>query len=173
MPSGNLHSGEEERKVSRNLQLCLMIPQAILSLLSMPSPRQSCLWLYHLYVDSFQCIVPTPEHFLWDPWRYTHCLSDISIGCITNISKSPCPIVHLELVLTKPASPLPFSTHKVLPPSPLHSCASPKFVSHSWHPPFPRSLSRLNHGVLSILPSQYVPNPLSPLCLGLCFILST
>lgn len=56
MPSGNLHSGEEERKVSRNLQLCLMIPQAILSLLSMPSPRQSCLWLYHLYVDSFQCM---------------------------------------------------------------------------------------------------------------------
>lgn len=51
MPSGNLHSGGEERRL-RNLQLC-KIPQAILSPLSMVSPRQSCLWLYHVYVDNF------------------------------------------------------------------------------------------------------------------------
>lgn len=37
---------------------------------------------------------------------------------ITNIWKSLCPKVNLELALTKPASPLTFSTHNVVPPTP-------------------------------------------------------
>lgn len=131
MLSGNLLSSVVEREISRNLQVCLMIPQAILSLLSLPSPRHFRPWLYHPYVDSFQCIslpqnTPSESHRdILTAYLTSH------LEVITNISKSLCPKVNSELALTKPASSLMFSTHKVVPPSPLHSCPSPKFMSHS------------------------------------------
>lgn len=42
----------------------------------------------------------------------TACLPDISIGCVTNISKSACPKWNSELTLTKPGSLLVFSNTK-------------------------------------------------------------
>ena len=105
MPSGNLHSGGEKRRVGRNLHLCIMTrAHAILSLFSsLYSLPTIFLWLYHLYADSFQRTALPHNHFLWDSAAYLTSQLDVS-------QTSWSQYIKLELIMDPPQTW--FSTHK-------------------------------------------------------------